>query len=166
MQVIVDCYSSFTHYRAVIQLHLSGASPKPTCFEHSSRMSINTRIYSTSSNHRYRVSRNLPVSQCRNGRSLEDGLMAVVWLLMESYPSSHIGMSSLDDLLASIAMVAFKQNRLSAIAFSLPPTSNAFYHHCARVARQVHIWYQAFKSDMMIEVIEPWFPIVFRCGGG
>jgi hypothetical protein len=80
--------------------------------------------------------------------------MAAERLLMDSYPSSNKTVSSLDDLRASIALVAFKQNRVSAIASSLPPTSNAFYHHCARVARQVQIWCQALTSDMTIEVIE------------
>jgi hypothetical protein len=84
----------------------------------------------------------------------DDALVAAERLLIDCYPSSNIGSFSLDELRASIAMSAFKQNRISAIASHLPPTSNAFYHHCVRAAHQIQIWSQALKADMVIQPIE------------
>ncbi len=55
-----------------------------------------------------------------------------------------------------MAASAFKQNRSSFVAPTLPPTSNAFYHHCQRSARQIQIWYQVYLSDMTIEPIDKW----------
>jgi hypothetical protein len=75
-------------------------------------------------------------------------------LLLDRYSSAHIEMSSLDELRASVAMSSFKQNRSSAVVSNLPPTSNAFYHHCLRASRQSRIWYQALQSDIIIESMQ------------
>jgi hypothetical protein len=39
-----------------------------------------------------------------------------------------------------------EENRVTSVARTLPPTSNAFHHHCHRVARQTFIWYWVYHS--------------------
>ncbi|CAF3085463.1 unnamed protein product, partial [Rotaria sp. Silwood2] len=74
-------------------------------------------------------------------------------LLLDSYSLKYTP-SSLDEHRAIMASTAFKDNRSSCIALALPPSSNAFYFHCQRVARQSQIWFQAYQSDMSIQSIE------------
>lgn len=50
-----------------------------------------------------------------------------------------------------MALRAFKESRAKFIASTLPPTSNAFYHHCQRVARQTFIWYRVYYSDIITQ---------------
>ncbi|CAF4421756.1 unnamed protein product [Rotaria sp. Silwood2] len=74
-------------------------------------------------------------------------------LLLDSYSLKYTP-SSLDEHRAIMASTAFKDNRSSCIALALPPSSNTFYFHCQRVARQSQIWFQAYQSDMSIQSIE------------
>ncbi|CAF4165478.1 unnamed protein product [Rotaria sp. Silwood2] len=85
---------------------------------------------------------------------LSEGSMATAErLLLDCYSTSN-NSSSLDELRASIAVSAFKQNRSKFIAPTLPPTTNGFHHHCQRAARQVQIWNQVYHPDIIIEPID------------
>ena len=81
-----------------------------------------------------------------------DAIATAERLLLDCYSSAN-DVSSLDALRAAMALSAFKQNRSSFIVSNLPPTGDAFYHHCKRAARQTQIWSQACRSDMIIESI-------------
>ena len=93
-------------------------------------------------------------SRCLISLYSDDGIIDAERQLIDCYLSSNIKISSLDELYTAIPMSAFKQNCLSAIASNLLPTSNAFYHHRVRAARQIQIWYFTLKSDMIIESIQ------------
>ncbi|CAF2191690.1 unnamed protein product [Rotaria magnacalcarata] len=64
----------------------------------------------------------------------EESMATAERLLLDCY-STSINSSSLDELRASTAASAFKQNRSRFIAPTLPPTTNGFHHHCQRAAR-------------------------------
>ncbi|CAF3650673.1 unnamed protein product [Rotaria sp. Silwood1] len=70
-----------------------------------------------------------------------DGISCAERLLLDCYSYTNTA-SSLDDLRATVASSSFKQNRASFVAPTLPPTSDAFYFHCQRAARQIQIWSQ------------------------
>ena len=71
-------------------------------------------------------------------------------LLLDCYPSGTTA-SCLGELRGNMALRAFKESRVTFVAPTLPPTSNAFYHHCHRVAGQTFIWYQVYHSDIVIQ---------------
>ncbi|CAF3786549.1 unnamed protein product [Rotaria magnacalcarata] len=58
----------------------------------------------------------------------EESMATAERLLLDCY-STSINSSSLDELRASTAASAFKQNRSRFIAPTLPPTTNGFHHH-------------------------------------
>ncbi|CAF3636126.1 unnamed protein product [Rotaria sp. Silwood1] len=82
-----------------------------------------------------------------------DGISCAERLLLDCYSYTNTA-SSLDDLRATVASSSFKQNRASFVAPTLPPTSDAFYFHCQRAARQIQIWSQVYQSDMTIQTVE------------
>ncbi|CAF1502366.1 unnamed protein product [Adineta steineri] len=79
-----------------------------------------------------------------------DAVQCAERLLLDCYPSGTTA-SSLDELRGNMALHAFKESRVTFVAPTLPPTSNAFYHHCQRVARQAFIWYRVYYSDISIQ---------------
>ncbi|CAF1469139.1 unnamed protein product [Rotaria sordida] len=76
-------------------------------------------------------------------------------LLLDCFSSSNT-VSSLDALRGVMARSAFKRNRSSSVAPTLPPSNNAFYYHCHRASRQIQIWHQVYQSDMVIGSMDSW----------
>ena len=51
-------------------------------------------------------------------------------------------------LIFSVATRQFKERGRKSIVTNLPPSSNAFYHHCLRATRQIIIWLSSFEQYM------------------
>ncbi|CAF0895346.1 unnamed protein product [Didymodactylos carnosus] len=47
------------------------------------------------------------------------------------------------------SVISFKKHRANIVS-NLPPTSDAFYHHCLRASQQINIWKQVSEQDMVI----------------
>ncbi|CAF0963223.1 unnamed protein product [Didymodactylos carnosus] len=79
-------------------------------------------------------------------------VVAAEQLLLACYPSSRT-QTSLDELRGIMAVTAFKQSH-KIIAANLPPTFNAFYHHCLHVARQTDIWCRTFEPYLNLPPLD------------